>query len=57
MAEWTPKTRLGKMVFSGEVTTMSQALATKLPLREPEIVDALIPDLKERFLISTWFRE
>lgn len=50
MAEWTPKTRLGKMVFSGEVTTMSQALATKLPLREPEIVDALIPDLKDEVL-------
>ncbi|WP_400207398.1 30S ribosomal protein S5 [Candidatus Methanomassiliicoccus intestinalis] len=50
MAEWTPKTRLGKMVFSGEVTTMSQALATKLPLREPEIVDALLPDLKDEVL-------
>lgn len=50
MAEWVPKTRLGQMVFSGEITTMSQALATKLPLREPEIVDALLPDLRDEIL-------
>ncbi|WP_049796290.1 30S ribosomal protein S5 [Methanomassiliicoccus luminyensis] len=50
MAEWVPKTRLGKMVLSGEVTTMSQALATKLPLREPEIVDILLPELKDEVI-------
>jgi len=48
--DWTPKTRLGKMVMSGEITTMSQALATKLPLREPEIVDVLLPDLKDEVI-------
>jgi small subunit ribosomal protein S5 len=48
--DWTPKTRLGRMVLNGEVTTMSQALATKLPLREPEIVDILLPDLKDEVI-------
>jgi len=48
--DWTPKTRLGKMVLNGEITTMSQALATKLPLREPEIVDILLPDLKDEVI-------
>lgn len=48
--EWVPKTRLGHMVLSGEITTMSQALATKLPLREPEIVDILLPDLKDQVI-------
>jgi len=48
--DWTPKTRLGKMVLNGDVTTMSQALATKLPLREPEIVDILLPDLKDEVI-------
>jgi small subunit ribosomal protein S5 len=38
------------MVLRGEVTTMSQALATKLPLREPEIVDILLPDLKDEVI-------
>jgi small subunit ribosomal protein S5 len=50
MAEWNPKTRLGKMVLSGEITTMSQALATKLPLREPEIVDILLPEMKDEVI-------
>ncbi len=47
MTEWVPKTRLGQMVMSGEITTMSDALATKLPLREPEIVDILLKDIKD----------
>ena len=34
MADWVPKTRLGQMVLNGEITTMSDALATKLPLRD-----------------------
>ncbi|MCX6652770.1 MAG: 30S ribosomal protein S5 [Methanomassiliicoccales archaeon] len=48
--DWTPKTRLGKMVLNGEITTMRQALATKLPLREAEIVDILLPDLKDEVI-------
>lgn len=44
-AEWVPKTRLGKMVRGGQITSMRDALATGLPLREPEIVDVLLPDL------------
>ena len=38
------------MVLSGEVTTMSDALATKLPLREAEIVDILLPELKDEVI-------
>jgi small subunit ribosomal protein S5 len=48
--DWVPKTRLGRMILSGEITTMSQALATKLPLREPEIVDILLPELKDEVI-------
>jgi small subunit ribosomal protein S5 len=47
MADWVPKTRLGQMVLNGEITTMSDALATRLPLREPEIVDILLPELQD----------
>ncbi|NLK26669.1 MAG: 30S ribosomal protein S5 [Euryarchaeota archaeon] len=50
MTDWIPKTKLGKMVLNGEITTMSQALATKLPLREPEIVDILLPELKDEVI-------
>jgi len=50
MAEWKPKTRLGKLVAEGKVTTMSEALRTRLPLREPEVVDILLPDLVDEVL-------
>lgn len=50
MADWIPKTRLGQMVLNGEITTMSDALDTRLPLREPEIVDILLPDLKDEVI-------
>ena len=49
-AEWAPKTTLGKMVLKGDVTTMAEALATNLPLREPEIVDILLPELEDEVL-------
>jgi small subunit ribosomal protein S5 len=50
MMYWKPKTRLGKMVEKGEIKTMSEALRTRLPLREPEIVDILLPDLEDEVL-------
>ncbi|KAA0009039.1 MAG: 30S ribosomal protein S5, partial [Thermoplasmata archaeon] len=38
------------MVKDGEIKTMSEALKTRLPLREPEIVDILLPDLKDEII-------
>ncbi len=48
--EWVTRTRLGKMIRSGEITTMHEALRTGLPLREPEIVDLLLPNLEDEVL-------
>lgn len=48
--EWEPRTKLGKLVRSGEIKTMSDALRTGLPLREPEIVDVLLPDLDDEVI-------
>ena len=48
--DWVPKTRLGKMVQKGEITSMAEALRTGLQLREPEIVDVLLPDLEDEVL-------
>jgi small subunit ribosomal protein S5 len=47
---WVPKTRLGKMVAEGKIKTMEEAFETGLPIKEPEIVDALIPDLVDEVL-------
>ncbi|HEQ78691.1 MAG TPA: 30S ribosomal protein S5 [Euryarchaeota archaeon] len=50
ISDWNPRTRLGKMVQKGEVTTMGEALRTGLPLREAEIVDVLLPDMEDEVL-------
>ena len=47
---WSPKTELGRKVVAGDITTIHEALTTGLPLREPEIVDILLPDLKEEVI-------
>ena len=48
--EWVPQTRLGKLVKEGQVTTMSEALESGLPIRESKIVDALIPEIRDEVL-------
>lgn len=45
--EWVPKTQLGKLVKAGTITTMKDAIATGLPLREPRIVDTIMGDSLE----------
>ncbi|MCK5024521.1 MAG: 30S ribosomal protein S5 [Thermoplasmata archaeon] len=47
---WVPKTKLGKLVYAGKITSMSEALDTRLPLKEPEIVDILLPELEDEVL-------
>ncbi|MCD6331216.1 MAG: 30S ribosomal protein S5 [Thermoplasmata archaeon] len=50
MEEWKPKTRLGRLVLEGKITSMGQALKSGLPLREVEIVDMLLPDLEDEVI-------
>jgi small subunit ribosomal protein S5 len=47
---WNPKTKLGKLVAGGKITTMHDALESGLPIREPEIVDILLPDVADEVL-------
>ena len=47
---WEPKTKLGKLVRSGEIKKMSDAINTGLPLREPEIIDILIPEIGDEVI-------
>lgn len=48
--EWMPQTRLGKLVKEGQVTTMGEAVESGLPIREAQIVDALLPDIRDEVL-------
>jgi small subunit ribosomal protein S5 len=47
---WQPQTRLGRMVQAEEITSMDQALNSGLPLKEPEVVDQLLPGLDDEVL-------
>ncbi|MEM2918961.1 MAG: 30S ribosomal protein S5 [Candidatus Altiarchaeota archaeon] len=47
---WVPKTKLGVLVKSGEIKTIHEVLLRPEPIKEVEIVDKLLPDLKEEIL-------
>ena len=47
---WEPRTRLGNKVVEGEITDMRAALNSGLPLKEPEIVDQLLPGMDDEVL-------
>jgi small subunit ribosomal protein S5 len=48
--EWVPKTRLGKMIQEGKVTSIEEVFLSGLKISEPQIVDALLPDLQEEVI-------
>ncbi len=48
--EWIPKTRLGHMVKNSELKTMSEVLHSGLPIREPEIINTLLPNIEDEVI-------
>jgi len=48
--EWVPKTRLGKMIQEGKITSVDEVFLSGLKISEPQIVDALIPDIQEEVI-------
>ena len=50
IVEWNPKTKLGVEVKKGNITTIHDALESGFPLREPQVVDILLPDLADEVL-------
>jgi len=50
LENWIPKTKLGKDVFEGKITSIDEILKLGKPIREPEIVDKLVPDLKTELI-------
>ena len=47
---WKPKTKLGKKVANGEISSIVEALDYQRPIMEPEIVDQLV-DLDEEVIL------
>ncbi len=48
--EWVPRTRLGKLVYEGQVTTFDEAIMSGLPIKESQLVDVLVPGLEDEVL-------
>ena len=47
---WVPKTKLGKQVQQGEVVSMEEIFTQGLRIKQPEIVDTLLPGLQQQVL-------
>jgi small subunit ribosomal protein S5 len=50
MEEWKPRTKLGRMIFEGGITSMEEVFMEGFKIREPEIVDVLLPDIQEEVI-------
>jgi len=49
--DWVPKTEIGRMVLSGEIKNIDEIFKMGKKIREPEIVDALLPNLKAELVL------
>jgi small subunit ribosomal protein S5 len=50
LESWVPRTKLGKMVLEGQIASIEELFMEGLKIREPEIVNVLIPDLQEEVI-------
>ncbi len=50
LEEWVPRTRLGKMIQEGKITTIEDVFLSGIKISEPQIVDALLPDIQEEVI-------
>jgi small subunit ribosomal protein S5 len=48
---WKPRTSLGKQVFEGKITSIEEILSKGERIKEPEIVDWLVPELKSEIIL------
>jgi small subunit ribosomal protein S5 len=53
LESWSPRTKVGWLVKEGKITSIDQIFAMNLPILEPEIVDMLLPGLKQEILDVT----
>lgn len=51
MESWVPRTRLGKKVKNGEITSIDEIIDSGQPINEPEIVDLLLSRLDQDLIL------
>jgi len=47
---WVPVTKLGRLVNDGKIRTLEEIYLFSLPIKEADIIDRLLPDLKDEVL-------
>jgi small subunit ribosomal protein S5 len=47
---WVPRTTLGKQVLEGKITSIREVFENNIPIKEPQIIDSLIPEIKHEVL-------
>ncbi|ODV94378.1 hypothetical protein PACTADRAFT_51223 [Pachysolen tannophilus NRRL Y-2460] len=47
---WTPVTKLGRLVKAGKITTMEEIYLHALPVKEYQIIDTILPELKDQVM-------
>jgi len=47
---WKPLTRLGRMIQEGKISSLEEIFREGLKIREPEIVDMLVPNIEEEVI-------
>jgi len=50
LEEWAPRTKVGRMVKEGKITSIAEIFANNLKITEVEIVDQLLPGLEQEVL-------
>ncbi len=49
-AGWVPKTKVGIMVQAGQIVSLEDIFTQGLKIKEPELIDVLLPGLKQEVL-------
>ncbi|MDE1768067.1 MAG: 30S ribosomal protein S5 [Candidatus Micrarchaeota archaeon] len=50
IAEWAPKTTIGKQVKSGQITSVEQIFESGKPIKEVQVIDMLLPNLEDKVI-------
>lgn len=50
LEKWVPRTQLGRRVYEGQISSIYEIFQEGEKIREVEIVDALVPDLKDNVI-------
>ncbi|MEM2329350.1 MAG: hypothetical protein QXZ14_05745, partial [Candidatus Jordarchaeales archaeon] len=47
---WKPRTELGRLVKEGRITSIDEIFAQGLKIKEPQIIDLLLPGLEDEIV-------